>query len=70
MACAFDDLYYLERACMTQVLAQSTGLPLKRLPDHVCRRTRDQVESERQQAALHLEAIKRVLTREASAFLE
>src|SRR6478736_7606374 len=25
---AFDDLYYLERACMAQVLALSTGLPL------------------------------------------
>ncbi len=25
---AYDDLYYLERACMAQVLAQSTGRPL------------------------------------------
>ena len=28
MAWAYDDLYYLERACMAQVLAQSTGRPL------------------------------------------
>ena len=26
---AYDDLYYLERACMAQVLAQSTGRPLR-----------------------------------------
>jgi ribulose-5-phosphate 4-epimerase/fuculose-1-phosphate aldolase len=25
MACAFDDLYYLERVCTVQVLAQSAG---------------------------------------------
>jgi ribulose-5-phosphate 4-epimerase/fuculose-1-phosphate aldolase len=29
---AFDDLYYLERACRQQVLAQSTGGKLKQLP--------------------------------------
>ncbi len=34
---AFDDLYYLERAARQQVLAQSTGLPLKIM-------SRDQVE--------------------------
>ena len=70
VATAFDDLYYLERACMVQVLAHSTGLPLKRIPDQVCRHTRDQLEAERQQAALHLEALKRILKREDPAFLE
>ena len=29
---AYDDLYYLERACMHQVLAQQTGRPLKPVP--------------------------------------
>lgn len=70
VATAFDDLYYLERACRIQVLAQSTGAPLKRAPDQVCRRTREQIEAERQQACLHLEAIKRILRREAPQFLE
>ncbi len=70
VASAFDDLYYLERACMIQVLAQSTGVPLKRIPEHVCRRTLEQMEAERQQACLHLEAIKRILSREAPQFLE
>ncbi len=70
VATAFDDLYYLERACMLQVLAHSTGLPLKRIPDQVCRYTSEQYETARQQAALHLEAIKRMLKREAPEFLE
>ncbi len=70
VATAFDDLYYLERACMVQVLAHSTGLPLKRISDQVCRYTSEQFETARQQAALHLEAIKRMLKREAPEFLE
>jgi len=70
VATAFDDLYYLERACMVQVLAHSTGLPLKRISDQVCRHTSEQFETARQQAALHLEAIKRMLKREAPEFLE
>ena len=70
VATAFDDLYYLERACMVQVLAHSTGLPLKRISAQVCRHTSEQFETARQQAALHLEAIKRMLKREAPEFLE
>ena len=70
VATAFDDLYYLERACMVQVLAHSTGLPLKRISAQVSRYTSEQFETARQQAALHLEAIKRMLKREAPEFLE
>jgi ribulose-5-phosphate 4-epimerase/fuculose-1-phosphate aldolase len=33
IADAFDDLYYLERACELQVLAMSTGRPLRIIPD-------------------------------------
>jgi ribulose-5-phosphate 4-epimerase/fuculose-1-phosphate aldolase len=33
IAFAFDDLYYLERACKQQVLAMSTGLPLEIMAD-------------------------------------
>ena len=33
VAHAYDDLYYLERACMHQVLAMSTGQPLARVDD-------------------------------------
>ena len=55
---------------MVQVLAHSTGLPLKKIPDQVCRHTHEQLEAGRQQAVLHLDAIKRMLKREAPAFLE
>ena len=34
IAQAFDDLYYLERACEVQVIAMSTGRPVKRIGDN------------------------------------
>ncbi len=70
VATAFDDLYYLERACMIQVLAQSTGLPLKRIPHEICLRTRQQFDTERKQAHSHLDSIIRILARETPEFLE
>jgi ribulose-5-phosphate 4-epimerase/fuculose-1-phosphate aldolase len=36
---AFDDLYYLERACQTLVLAYSTGRPLNVMADALAERT-------------------------------
>lgn len=63
MAYAFDDLYYLERCCMVQVLAQSTGGKLKRVPDRMAADVGRQIESERQQSVLHFEALKRLLDR-------
>ncbi len=68
VASAFDDLYYLERACMVQVLAQSTGAPLKHIPEDICQATAIQMQGERQQSYLHFEAIKRILTKEAPEF--
>jgi len=68
VATAFDDLYYLERACRVQVLARSTGQPLRRVAEDVCRATRRQFDAEREQSHLHFEAIKRVLAREAPEF--
>lgn len=38
-AVAFDELYFLERACRQQVLAMSTGLPLKLIPPHMVEQT-------------------------------
>jgi ribulose-5-phosphate 4-epimerase/fuculose-1-phosphate aldolase len=32
---AYDDLYYLERACRTLILAYSSGRPLRILPDEI-----------------------------------
>jgi ribulose-5-phosphate 4-epimerase/fuculose-1-phosphate aldolase len=60
----FDDLYYLERACMLQVLALGTGKPLRIVPEDIAAKTGRQMREESQQAALHLEAVKRILDRE------
>ena len=63
VAWAFDDLYYLERACMHQVLAQGAaagaGLSLKRIAEHVAARTARQMDGERQQSDLHLAMLRR-----------
>jgi ribulose-5-phosphate 4-epimerase/fuculose-1-phosphate aldolase len=60
VAFAFDDLYYLERACMHQVLAMSTGRPLKLIPESIAMRTAHQIAGERQQSTLHLQALRRM----------
>jgi ribulose-5-phosphate 4-epimerase/fuculose-1-phosphate aldolase len=68
---AWDDLYYLERACEVQVLALSTGRVLKPVPHELAQRTYDQMrEGDRESARLHLESVKRVLTRECPDFLD
>ncbi len=64
VAQAYDALYYLERACMTQVLAMSTGLPLKHLPPEVVEATQRQYGMEIPQAEVHFAALKRVLDRD------
>ena len=61
---AFDDLYYLERSCMVQVLAQSTGKPLRKQSDEVCARAARQIGGGREQAELHFAALKRLLDRD------
>jgi ribulose-5-phosphate 4-epimerase/fuculose-1-phosphate aldolase len=60
VAWAFDDLYYLERACMHQVLAMSTGRPLRLIPEAVAARTARQMAGERQQSDLHMQALRRM----------
>ena len=61
---AFDDLYYLERAAMFQVLAQSTGKPFRRIPEKIVETTIEQMSCERETALLHFEALKRILNKE------
>lgn len=63
VAHAFDDLYYLERSCMVQVLAQGTGGKLKRAPIHLVEHAASQIEGQRQQSVLHFDALKRLLDR-------
>lgn len=63
VSATFDDLYYLERACQLQVLAMSTGKKLRMVSPAVAEKTGRQMQEESEQAALHLEALKRLLDR-------
>jgi ribulose-5-phosphate 4-epimerase/fuculose-1-phosphate aldolase len=67
MAWAFDDLYYLERACMAQVLAQSTGRPLVPVDESIAERVRDQTLGHRRQSELFFEGLRRTLPAAASS---
>lgn len=58
---AYDDLYYLERACMAQVLAQSTGMALVPVAPQLAQRVAEQTLSERLQSELFFEALRRQL---------
>lgn len=61
VAVAFDDLYYLDRACHQQLLAMSTGLPLKLIPEPMLSETaRQYMQVLEHQAILHFDALKRV----------
>jgi ribulose-5-phosphate 4-epimerase/fuculose-1-phosphate aldolase len=61
MAHAYDDLYYLERSCMTQILAQSSGRPLLPVAEAMAARVCEQTLSERTQSELFFEALRRLL---------
>ena len=61
IAHAFDDLYFLERDCRVQVLAQSTGRPLAPLAPAIAARVAQQMHSERLQSELFFEALRRTL---------
>ncbi|HYI84120.1 MAG TPA: aldolase, partial [Acetobacteraceae bacterium] len=71
IAAAWDDLYYLERACEAQRLAMATGRALKAVPDPVAARTAAQMrEGDGESARLHLESIKRILARSEPDFAD
>jgi ribulose-5-phosphate 4-epimerase/fuculose-1-phosphate aldolase len=61
IAYAYDDLYYLERACMLQVLAASTGQPLAPVDAALAARVAAQTRGERLQSELFFEALRRLL---------
>ncbi len=58
---AYDDLYYLERACQAQVLAMSTGQPLLPVGAEVAALVAQQSMAERLQSELFFEALRRTL---------
>lgn len=62
---AFDDLYYLEKACRLQWLALSTGRPLQLVSEQVAIHTREQWEDYPAEAAkLHFDELLAILDRE------
>lgn len=58
---AFDDLYYLERACQAQVLAHSTGRPLQPVHPELAARVAAQTMGERLQSELFFESLRRMV---------
>ncbi|MFX4224005.1 MAG: aldolase [Thalassobaculum sp.] len=69
VADAFNDLYYLERACMFQIHAKSTGGTLRRIGDNVRARVMGQMETERKAVAdRHFTALRRMLDREEPGY--
>ncbi len=64
VARAYDDLYYLERAAMVQVLAMQTGRDLHVVDEAMAAYAARQIAADTQQAALHFESLKRLLDRD------
>jgi ribulose-5-phosphate 4-epimerase/fuculose-1-phosphate aldolase len=67
---AFDELYYLERACQTLVLAYSTGKPLNVMSDKVAQRTAEDWDHYADSAFTHFEEMKKVLDRKDPSYAE
>lgn len=61
MAHAYDDLYYLERACQLQGLAQSSGVALCPVEEGIAARVAEQTRGEREQSRLFFDALRRRL---------
>ena len=58
---AYDDLYYLERACQAQLLAQGSGRPLAPVAADMAARVAAQTQGERLQSELFFEALRRTV---------
>ena len=70
VAQAFEQLYYLEKACQTMVLAYSTGQPLRRLPPGLARATAQSWDAFSGAAEAHFTQLKRILDREEPDYRE
>ena len=64
VAQTYDDLYYLERTAMVQVLAMQTGRPLHNIDNALADHTANQIAGGADQALLHFESLKRLLDRD------
>lgn len=67
---AYDDLYYLERACQTLVLAYSTGQKLNVMPDELAERTARGWEEYPSYAGAHFAEMKALLDRSDPSYAE
>lgn len=71
VALAWNRLFYLERSAMHQVMAQSTGQPLKLVSADVAEKTAQQIgEDEQDMADNHFAAIHRMLERECPEYAQ
>ncbi|MGO1117760.1 aldolase [Rhodovibrionaceae bacterium A322] len=61
IARAFDDLYYLERACEVQLLAMSSGRPLRLIGSNRAAQTKAEMEAGGLYPEGHFNAMKRLL---------
>lgn len=68
VAHAFDDFYYLERACQVQLLAMQSGRPLNVMSDELARVTHEQFGLVPINADLHFTAMKEILDAESPAY--
>lgn len=66
VARAYDELYYLERTTAAQILAMSTGQPLKKISKEICESAAQQMISDNMHrfANDHFAALKRLLDRD------
>lgn len=65
---AFEDLYYLERAAKTMVLAYSTGQPLSIMSDELAEKTAQDWEQYTDTAFAHFEHLKSMLDKQDSSY--
>ena len=67
---AFDDLYYIERACRNLVLAYSTGQPLSIMPPDLAERTAQGWEDYKDSAFAHFDEAKKLLDASESDYAQ
>lgn len=61
---AFDEMYHLERAARTMVLAYSTGQPLSIMDDELAEETASEWQTYKDAEFAHFDEMKRILDRE------
>ena len=67
---ASDDLYYVERACRTLVLAYSTGQKLSLMPDDIAEKTACEWEAYKESGFAHFAEMKRILDKTDGSYAD